>query len=227
MNLTRKGRNTHRGIIGVESAIVMIAFVLVAAALAFVVLNMGFSTTQKAKSAVTTSIAEASSTLEIAGKVSGAGDGTTSVLEVLAVPLKVASGGESVNVGINLTSIAYFSDDVQYDDIYKCHLESTTYASLSTAIDAAVLVAGCDISSNPITGADPANTSAFIYWTVNRNDNFIVDLGEHAVMAIVFNAADQPESIDTIAAEILVPTGSPLTVERQVPNIFTTVVDLG
>ena len=50
MNLIRKGhRHTHRGVIGVESAIVMIAFVIVAAALAFIVLNTGFSTTQKAK----------------------------------------------------------------------------------------------------------------------------------------------------------------------------------
>ncbi|MCH8996247.1 MAG: flagellin, partial [Thaumarchaeota archaeon] len=43
MNLIQKGHeHTHRGIIGIESAIVLIAFVIVAAALAFVVLNMGF-----------------------------------------------------------------------------------------------------------------------------------------------------------------------------------------
>ena len=48
MKLQRKGtRHSHRGVIGVESAIVMIAFVIVAAALAFVVLNMGFSTTKR------------------------------------------------------------------------------------------------------------------------------------------------------------------------------------
>ena len=42
MKLQRKGtRHSHRGVIGVESAIVMIAFVIVAAALAFVVLNIG------------------------------------------------------------------------------------------------------------------------------------------------------------------------------------------
>ncbi len=50
LNLIQKGHgHTQRGIIGLESAIVLIAFVIVAAALAFVVLNMGFSTTQKAK----------------------------------------------------------------------------------------------------------------------------------------------------------------------------------
>ena len=48
MNLIQKGHeHTHRGIIGIESAIVLIAFVIVAAALAFVVLNMGFPQRKK------------------------------------------------------------------------------------------------------------------------------------------------------------------------------------
>ncbi|GBF09192.1 flagellin [Aeropyrum pernix] len=41
-----KGR---KGIVGIEAAIVLIAFVIVAAALAFVALNMGLFTTQKSK----------------------------------------------------------------------------------------------------------------------------------------------------------------------------------
>ena len=57
MKLQRKGtRQSHRGVIGVESAIVMIAFVIVAAALAFVVLNMGFTTSQKAKTSIISSL---------------------------------------------------------------------------------------------------------------------------------------------------------------------------
>ena len=75
MKLQRKGtRHSHRGVIGVESAIVMIAFVIVAAALAFVVLNMGFSTTQKTKQAIISSSNEANSALTIAGKVVGSGN---------------------------------------------------------------------------------------------------------------------------------------------------------
>jgi len=40
---------TKKGIVGIEAAIVLIAFVIVAAALAFVVINMGMYTTQKSK----------------------------------------------------------------------------------------------------------------------------------------------------------------------------------
>jgi len=53
MNLILKKKNhISRGIIGIESAIVLIAFVIVAVALAFVVLNMGFATSQKAKTSI-------------------------------------------------------------------------------------------------------------------------------------------------------------------------------
>ncbi|MGB9730355.1 MAG: archaellin/type IV pilin N-terminal domain-containing protein, partial [Thermoprotei archaeon] len=48
MGLSKKNKNikwSKVAIVGIESAIVLIAFVIVAAALAFVVLNMGFFTT--------------------------------------------------------------------------------------------------------------------------------------------------------------------------------------
>ncbi|MFB3047706.1 MAG: archaellin/type IV pilin N-terminal domain-containing protein, partial [Nitrosopumilaceae archaeon] len=72
MKLFRKGkRHTHRGITGMESAIILIAFVIIAAALAFVVLNMGFATTQKAKTSITSALGEAGSSLAVSGNVIG------------------------------------------------------------------------------------------------------------------------------------------------------------
>ncbi len=52
-----------------ESALILIAIVIVAAALAFVVLNMGFATSQKAKTSITSALGEAGSSLSISGKV--------------------------------------------------------------------------------------------------------------------------------------------------------------
>ena len=86
--------------------------------------------------------------------------------------------------------------------------------------------------SHPITGgrdsSDP--TRAVIYWTVNSaNPNAILDQGEHAVIAIAFDAenSERPAALDKLRAEVLVPTGAPLTVERSVPNITNLVVDMG
>ena len=228
MNLIRKGhRQSHRGVIGVESAIVMIAFVIVAAALAFVVLNMGFSTTQRAKTAIVSSLEESSSAIEIAGKVTGAGDvSPIGKLNVTAVPVKVASGGSSINLGNTTMAVKYFSQSVEYDNIMTGVLSSGRYDNLTTAATAAVSAGYINV--NPITSNTAATaTKAFVYFAVNRNNNSILDQGEHAIIAVVHKGSERPTALDNIKIEVILPTGSPLTVERLVPNITTSVVDLG
>ena len=227
MKLVRKGhRQSHRGVIGVESAIVMIAFVIVAAALAFVVLNMGFSTTQRAKTAIVSSLEESSSALEIAGKVTAAGDVDDGYLNVTAIPVKVASGGSSINLGNTTMAVRYFTNTVQYDNIVKGVLPTGSYSNLTLAMDAAV--SSGYINVNPITSNTAASeTSAVVYFAVNRNNNSILDQGEHAIVAIIHKGDERPQALDIIRAEIILPTGSPLTIERLVPNVTTQVVDLG
>ena len=242
MNLIRKGHgHAHRGVIGIESAIVMIAFVIVAAALAFVVLNMGFSTTQKAKTTIISSLGEASSSLEVAGKVVGSGQISDAKLNVTAIPIKIASGGDSVNLDPTTAAIKYVSNDNSYDDILAGTL-TTTGADTDGAADgqwlslegatADALIQGY-ITLDPFNGGDagtddyPGETQAFIYWTVNSNNNDILDEGEHAVLAIAFKASDRPTSLDKVRAEVIVPSGASLTVERSVPVITNTVVDMG
>jgi flagellin FlaB len=211
----------------------MIAFVIVAAALAFVVLNMGFSTTQKTKTTISAGLSEASSAMEVSGKVTGIGctsstkGCTTPYLNVTAFPIKVAAGGDSVNLANTTASIKYLSNSVQYDNIFAGTIPSSTYVNVTTAFTQAKSTLGTHITLNPVTQAVPSNTKAIIYWTVNSNSNSILDQGEHAVVAIAYKSGDRPTSLDKIRTEIVVPSGSPLTVERQVPNITSLVVDLG
>ena len=232
MNLIQKGhRHTHRGIIGIESAIVLIAFVIVAAALAFVVLNMGFSTTQKAKTTIVSTLSQAGSSLEVEGKVIGSsyipGAGLPSGLNATSIPIKIAGGGDSINLDPNLTAIKYLSNQITYDDIYAGTLISTgTYNSLESAT-AAAQTAGF-ISVNPFGDTGwPLETAAFIYWTVSANGNEILEAGEHANLAIIFAVGDLPAELDTMRIELIVSSGAALTVERQIPNLTTEVVDLG
>ncbi|MEW6044479.1 MAG: archaellin/type IV pilin N-terminal domain-containing protein [Thermoproteota archaeon] len=240
MNLIRKGhRQSHRGVIGVESAIVMIAFVIVAAALAFVVLNMGFSTTQKAKTTIVSGLGEASSSLEISGKVFGSGHVSAAKLNVTAFPIKIASGGESVNLDVDTAGVKYLSNTISYDNIYAGTLTTTAqdnddgtadgqWVRLENATESAKDEGYITDDPFEADGSSwPSETKAFIYWTVNDNNNDILDQGEHAVLAIVYAADDRPSALDKVRAEILIPTGAALTVERQVPSITTEVVDLG
>src|SRR5208337_3837033 len=58
-----------RGMVGIEAAIVLIAFVIIAAAFAFMVVNMGLLATQSAKSTIQQGITEASSPLMTDGSI--------------------------------------------------------------------------------------------------------------------------------------------------------------
>jgi flagellin FlaB len=205
----------------------MIAFVIVAAALAFVVLNMGFSTTQRAKTAIVSSLDESSSALEIAGKISAIGDVSPGgYLNVTLIPIKIASGGSSVNLENETMAVRYFTHTKEYDNIMTGVLTNGFYANATLALQAAAQAGHLNV--NPITSNTAADTtSAVVYFAVNRNDNAILDLGEHAIVAIVHKGTERPQALDVIKAEIIVPTGSPLTVERNVPSITHLVVDMG
>jgi len=228
MNLIRKGhRHAHRGVIGIESAIVLIAFVIVAAALAFVVLNMGFATTQKAKTSITSALGEAGSSIQISGKVVGDARSSTSPLTAVMVPIKITSGGENVDLNYTRATISYISDDIEYDNIYRitCTLTGAEYATPTLAWAAAAALP-C-IGTSPIAGA-PGSTTAIIYWAVSQVPiNTILEQGEHAVLSVGWDAGEEPDSLEKIKIELTVTGGATLTVERDVPNISSRVVDLG
>jgi len=239
MKLQRKGtRHSHRGVIGVESAIVMIAFVIVAAALAFVVLNMGFTTSQKAKTTIIAGLGESGSSMQVSGKVVGVGCTTTTTclstpyLNATAFPIKITSGGDPVDLSVATTAIKYLSNSVEYDDIYAGPISGAEYRSLALALTQATSESGTAFSDfdgdvHAVTGTVATNTAAIVYWSVQKNTNAILDEGEHAVLAIAYDSSDRPTELDKIRVEIIPATGSSLTVERQVPNIVQSVVDLG
>jgi flagellin FlaB len=232
MNLIRKGKS-RRGVIGVESAIVMIAFVIVAAALAFVVLNMGLSSTQKAKTSIGTGISEASSAMTISGNVLGVGctssakGCTTPYLNITSFPVKTATGGDPILLTNTTTAVKLITSKVQYDDIYAGMIPINDYANVTLAFNAAKSVLGKHIPYNPVTGGAPPNTKAMFYFTLNLNNNTSLDPGEQGVFSVAYKATERPVSLDNIRVEIVPPSGAPLTIERNVPVISGLLNDLG
>ena len=69
--LVRKIKRNQQGITGLETAIILIAFVIVASVFAYVVLSAGLFSAQKAKEAVHSGLQEVSSTMELKGNVLG------------------------------------------------------------------------------------------------------------------------------------------------------------
>ena len=67
--LLRRIKENQQGITGLETAIILIAFVIVASVFAYVVLSAGLFSSQKAKEAVYAGLQETRSTIEIKGDV--------------------------------------------------------------------------------------------------------------------------------------------------------------
>lgn len=96
---------------GLEAAIVLIAFVVVAAVFSYVVLGAGFFTTQTAQATVHTGVAQASSSLEIVGNVMGISVAATPVrLTYINTSVALTAGG----TGMDLTQMVIsYSDNNQ------------------------------------------------------------------------------------------------------------------
>ncbi|MEN6610958.1 MAG: archaellin/type IV pilin N-terminal domain-containing protein [Methanoregulaceae archaeon] len=82
---------------GLEAAIVLIAFVVVAAVFSYVVLSAGFFTTQKSQQVVQTSMQQASSSLEVVGNVYGFANGTDN-LGYLSFTVANTAGESAIDV---------------------------------------------------------------------------------------------------------------------------------
>ena len=90
--------NREEGFTGLEAAIVLIAFVVVAAVFSYVVLGAGFFTTQKAQEVVYTSVEMASSSMQIIGDVYGLNESTTdATVDTIRFTLGLAAGGSPVD----------------------------------------------------------------------------------------------------------------------------------
>jgi flagellin FlaB len=68
-NVVEKRRKKNAGLTGIETAIILIAFVIVAAVFSFAVLNTGFQSTQKAQEVMKAGMEQAASALELDGGI--------------------------------------------------------------------------------------------------------------------------------------------------------------
>ena len=115
-----------RGITGLETAIVLIAFVIVASVFAFAVLNMGLLSTQRAGETVQAGMKQASSALQLSGSVIAYNetdqDTSYKTCEPLADKIefyiKLAPGREPVDFSQGRLVISYTNDRVHARNIY-------------------------------------------------------------------------------------------------------------
>src|SRR6476660_1940694 len=92
----------ERGITGLETAIVLIAFVVVAAVFAFVVLSTGLFSSERGKEAVYAGLAKTRGTMELSSSIVANSNGTN--VTTVEFDITLAAGGDSVNLDPTATT---------------------------------------------------------------------------------------------------------------------------
>jgi len=207
MNPLRKLLKAKKGIVGIEAAIVLIAFIVIAAALSYVVINMGFFATQKTKETIGAGMEEATSALQLDGSVIAKTNETAANITYLIIPVKLSVGKSQVDLGNNTVVVSVYLPNATLLDIYDGISNKTTWSDLMTDVD-----------------SDKSKFAIF-----NGDDDSVLESTEKAFLVIHLGGGNQLLEYETIKIEVKTGRGAALTVVRTAPGGMTanSFVDLG
>jgi flagellin FlaB len=205
----------EKGITGLETAIILIAFVVVAAVFAYTALSAGLFSTQKAQEAVYSGLREAQSTLELRGGIiATAGDlGAHGTIKQLTFVVANVLGGEPID------------------------FTAPDPASANSGVSE-------NHSSNKvvINYIDSDQTVTDLFWTCTplgtTNGNALLETGEKFQITVgsndttedggnLIDALHTPLTVNkTFTLEIVTSAGAVLTLERTTPAYVDTKMNL-
>lgn len=119
----------EKGFTGLEAAIVLIAFVTVAAVFSYILLGAGFFATQKSQEVVQTGVKQATSSLELVGGVVAKGNegGNTGKLTSVTFTLQLAAGGQPIDLS-KTTITALNPKDGKRETFVASNVDNWIYA---------------------------------------------------------------------------------------------------
>ena len=169
---------------GLEAAIVLIAFVVVAAVFSYVVLGAGFFTTGEAQRTVHTGVGQATSNLEVSGPVIVKATDTAKLGEI-AFFLQLAAGGASVDMK-KVTFTVSTTDE----------LETFTYANVTNGwyVDGTEQTSGNDMLDKfEMVKITIVTKDTQTLPTINTNDRFTVEVKPDIGAALPINRMAPPD----------------------------------
>ena len=206
----------EKGITGLETAIILIAFVVVAAVFASTTLSAGLFATQKSQEAIFSGLKEIQSTLELRGSVIAKADAAGDNTSIKQISFIVANmlGGEPI-------------------DFTEPTVNTTSNNGLAATNSSNKVV---------INYIDQDQTVNNLYWTVTKlgsaNDNNLLEQNEKFEITIgnsdngtgggnLIDALNPQLSINkAFTLELLTPAGACLTIERTTPAYIDQTIDL-
>lgn len=193
-------------------------------------MSAGFSSSEAVKDILEKSVTKSSIALKVIGKMVGTAQVSDSKVTATSTPLSVTSSSD-VNLNPNAINVTYkiikdASHMITYDDIYAGALIGKSYNSLNEAMSDAKK--NGLIMINPLAdGKKPDTTTAFFYWTINQNSDEYLQNNEIANLVIVYSDNDRPTTGEYMKVQVFDSQGVILELERTVPNVSSSILDLG
>ena len=214
--MLKKFMNHEKGITGLETAIILIAFVVVAAVFAYTALSAGLFSTQKAQEAVYSALEEARSTLELRGPV---------------IATATAAGGDIKQVTFVVANVLG-GEEIDF-----------TQPTESAGDDGLALTGTTATNKVVINYIDKNQTADNLYWTksalgstdgddlLETNEKFQITVGNSTANTSGGNLIDALAgnllgTNTTFTLEVVTPVGAVLNIERTTPAYIDTIINL-
>ena len=209
--MLKKFLGKEKGITGLETAIILIAFVVVAAVFAYTALSAGLFSTQKAQEAVYSGLKEAQSTLEIKGSI-------------------IAAAGNVTGANGNIGQLTFTVSNVLGGEPVDFTVPSGGAAGIATGDDHRLVINYID-SNQEVDN---------LYWTLTKlgtdDGDSLLETGEKFQVTIGAAAANnnlvaalEPNYLsvnDTFTLVVLTPIGAVLNIERTTPPYIDAIMNL-
>lgn len=167
----------EKGFTGLEAAIVLIAFVTVAAVFSYILLGAGFFATQKSQEVVHTGVKQATSSMELVGSVVATGNTSGNNIKNVTFTLQLAAGGQPIDLSKTLITVLVPADGAYKELKYEMdpgNLDKTNeyYVSWIYSLQGSS-------PDNYLEEFEKAEVTVYLEdagLSVNPNDNFIIEI---------------------------------------------------
>jgi len=199
--------NKRCGMVGIEVAMVLIAFVIVAAAFSFMVVNMGLFSTQRGRETIQQGVSEASSPLTFDGSIH--------------VNVVVDTGGVNVTgivVPLKTLGVRYVPMSSNESEV-TCRVENkTVFANMYVGINSTILPT--DSTTDTMFDAILVDDTAELF-IGNTDYDASLDYDEKGFLVFKLDPANAAAEREHVFIEIRPEKGAPLTIEFIIPPQLT------
>jgi len=199
------------GITGLETAIILIAFVVVAAVFAFTVMTTGLFSTEKAKTTAQAALTEASSSFITKGAVTATCDvpGTCTRVNSITFTVALASGADAQTLSAGELSFLYTdpNNTMRTSGLVPTGGIITEEGGAGSGVD---IVSIIDTGPGGTGSLEAGESAAITVW-----------LADTAAAAPPVPATTLLGAGTKFRIEMMAPKGGTLIVERDIPKVLT------